>query len=105
MKRFASVDILEDEVEGPPAKLPLISTWEEAYPTRIYPEPNENSSKTLAFEIKARKENWFIPSDIELHLKVRPLQNNNNQPTNLANAAYGAGVHIRFINYIGSLGS
>ena len=83
-------------------KLPLIETWENAYPTRIYPQPYETTSKTLTFEVKARKENWFIPSDVQLHLKVKPMQANGNRPTNPANAANGAGVHIRFINDIAS---
>ena len=93
MKRFASVEALQEGIEGPSAKLPLIETWEEAYPTRIYPEPYNASSKSLTFEIKARKENWFIPSDVELHLKVR---------SDPAGAADGAGVHIRFINDLAS---
>ena len=87
MKRFASVEVLQDDIERPAAKLPLIETWKEAYPTRIYPEPYENSSKSLTFEINGRKENWFAPSDIELHLKMRPVQNNNQRPTDPTNAA------------------
>ena len=73
MKRSADDRVLEEEVEGPPEKLPLIETWKDAYPTRIYPEPYEATSKTLKCEIKARRENWFIPSEIQLYLNVKPL--------------------------------
>ena len=102
MKRLASVEVLHEDIEGPAAKLPFIETWEEAHPTRIYPEPYNASSKSLTFEIKPRKENWFIPSDVELHLKVRPLQNNDQRPTDPVAAANGVGVHIRFINDLAS---
>ena len=98
MKRFADVAVLEEEVEGPPEKLPLVETWAEAYPTKIYPEPYETTSKTLKFEIKARKENWFIPSDIEFHTKLRPRNAAGARATNPTGAGNGAGVHIRFIN-------
>ena len=102
MKRFADVRVLEEEVEGPPEKLLLIETWKDAHPTRIYPEPYEATSKTLKFEMKARKGNWFIPSDIQLHLKVKPLTAAGARPTDPDAAANGAGVHVRFINDIAS---
>lgn len=73
MKRFVSVDILEDEVEGFFVKLLWILIWEEVYFIRIYLEFNENFFKMLVFEIKVRKENWFIFFDIELYFKVRLL--------------------------------
>ena len=52
--------------------------------------------------MNARKENWFIPSDFKLRIKVKPVQANGNRPRDPANAANGAGVHIRFKNDIAS---
>ena len=98
MKRFADVEVLEEDVEGPAAKLPLIETWNTAYPTKIYPEPYQAGSRSLTFEVKARKGNWFLPSDVQLHLKVRPRLANGNRPRDPANAANGANQHVRFIN-------
>ena len=103
MKRFAQVEVLEEDVEGPSPKLPLIETWDLAYPTKIFPEPYQTTSKKLTFEVKARKDNWFIPSDIQLHMKVRPRLADGNQPHNPANAANGANVHVRFINDIAGM--
>ena len=100
MKRFAQVEVLEEDVEGPSPKLPLIETWDVAYPTKIYPEPYQTNSKSLTFEVKARKDNWFIPSDIQLHIKVRPQLANGNQPRDPSNAVDGANTHVRFINDI-----
>lgn len=71
MKRFVSVNILEDEVEGFFVKLLLILIWEEVYFIRIYLELYENLFKLLIFEINGRKENWFVFFDIELYFKMR----------------------------------
>ena len=102
MKRFADIEVLEEDVEGPAAKLPLIETWDVAYPTKVYPEPYQMASKSITFEVKARKGNWFLPSDVQLHIKVRPRLANGNRPFNPANAAHGANTHVRFINDVAS---
>ena len=89
MKRFADVAVLEEEIEGPPEKWPLIETWKDAYPTRIYPHSYEALSKTLKFEVKARKENWFVPPDVEFHTNLKPRQANGGRLTDPGAAGNG----------------
>lgn len=98
MKWFVDVVVLEEEVEGLFEKLFLVEIWVEVYFIKIYLEFYEIIFKILKFEIKVRKENWFIFFDIEFYIKFRLCIVVGVCVINFIGVGNGVGVYIWFIN-------